>query len=62
MARKPGIKSPLHRRGRRKLSPTAKFITVEEQAAIDKWLMSNDVEVLDPVDPDATVDDGEASE
>ena len=62
MARKPGIKSPLHRRGPRKLSPTAKFITDEEQTAIDTWLKSNDVEVLEPVDPDAPVDDAETSE
>ncbi|EPX84025.1 hypothetical protein [Salipiger mucosus] len=53
MAKKPGKKAPIRRGQRRRESPTSKFITDEEQAAINEWMKTNEVEVLEPVDPNA---------
>ncbi|MHA6346937.1 hypothetical protein [Roseivivax sp. CAU 1761] len=54
-------RNPIRRGARRKLSPTAKFITDEEQAAIGAWLKTNEVEVLEPVDPTAAPTDDEGA-
>ena len=55
-------KTPIRRGQRRRESPTAKFITDSEQAAIDAWMDSNEVTILEPFDPEAEELEEEASE
>jgi len=51
--KKKNARSPVARRRRKKASPTAKFITNEENSAIAEYLKNNEVTRVAPFDPEA---------